>query len=143
MNRRSAPRAGEEVSSGKPGRPLRKVGTGTRGSHRKEKMGEQGPSGEGGQGGCREVVDFPRRVSGGGKRARGGVCSTAGGTTSQPKPARFLSRLPVRRCEARPEAAPACEGRVGRPPAYNASGIVRCFGGSWSLACFTPGATRM
>ena len=135
MNRRSASKAGEEVSSGEPGRPLGKVGTGTRGSHRKETKGEQGPSGEGGQVGCREVVDFPKHVSGGRRRARGGVCSTHGRTPSPPQPARFLSRLPVRRCEARPEAAPACEGRVGRPPAHNASGIVRCFGGSRSPAC--------
>ena len=43
-----------------------------------KERGEQEPSGEGGQGGCREVVDFPRRVSGGRRRARGGVVRSAG-----------------------------------------------------------------
>ena len=53
-----------------------------------------------------------------------------------PAPARAVPQPPSSQ-KVRGEAwgGPACEGRVGRPPAHNASGLVRCFGGSRSPAC--------
>ena len=76
-----------------------------------------------------------------------GRCGTVGGTPSPPQPARFLSRLPVRRCEARPGAVRLVrDGLADRPLTTLADlcvvlavpGVPRVY----SKVCFTSGAER-